>query len=252
MDEDTEAAASPFSMPDPPRDGRHRVTQLADRLREQILQAELKPGDRLPSEVGLAEAHSVSRTVVREAIAILRSEGRLDVRRGVGAFVCEPNAIAAPFADLSLERISSVIELIELRIGVESQAASLAAARRSPEQLEAILAAHSEVGRCIRDGQSTRMTDYTLHLRIAEAAQNRRFPELMTLVKIGMVSSVPVTDRDRQNAPMPANENLQSEHAAIVNAILLSDSDKAATAMRTHLEGSLRRYKELLVNGVSG
>jgi GntR family transcriptional repressor for pyruvate dehydrogenase complex len=209
-------------------DARPLVARITDTLREGIEHGDLEAGDRLSSETELARQHSVSRAVVREAIAILRSKGLVEVRRGVGAFVAERVQEPVPFADLSLERISSVIELIELRLGFETEAASLAATRRSATQLEAIFDAHRRV-------------------KIAEATQNSRFPELMLLVKAGMVAAGPKAISEDSASLLPKNPHLQEEHGRIVNAILRGSSEDARAAMRAHLEGSLERYKNLLL-----
>ena len=61
--------------------------QLADLLRDQIASGELAPGDPLPSELRLAQEYGLSRTSVRQAIAILRAEGLINVERPRGTFV---------------------------------------------------------------------------------------------------------------------------------------------------------------------
>jgi GntR family transcriptional regulator len=61
--------------------------QLADLLRDQIQSGALGPGDPLPSELRLAQEYGLSRTSVRQAIAILRSEGLVNVERPRGTFV---------------------------------------------------------------------------------------------------------------------------------------------------------------------
>lgn len=94
------------------------VMQIVHALRREIEAGVVKPGDKLPSEAELTRLHSVSRAVIREAVAILRHEGMLEARRGVGVFVSDAERSDRPFSGLSLERISSVIELLELRAAV--------------------------------------------------------------------------------------------------------------------------------------
>ncbi len=69
--------------------GQSLVEQIATSLRRDIERGTVKPGDKLPSENELTRLHSVSRAVVREAVAVLRSEGILQARRGVGVFVTD-------------------------------------------------------------------------------------------------------------------------------------------------------------------
>src|SRR5690554_5593541 len=105
------------------------VVQVSGSLREAILAGEYKPGDKLPSEARLTEKHGVSRTVVREAIAALRADGLVEPRRGAGVFVLEAlSPPSLPFQNVDHARISSIIEMLELRSAVETEAAALAAA----------------------------------------------------------------------------------------------------------------------------
>jgi len=73
-------------MIDPTAD-RAVFRQLADLLRDRIVSGELAPGDPLPSELRLAQEYGLSRTSVRQAIAILRAEGLIVVERPRGTFV---------------------------------------------------------------------------------------------------------------------------------------------------------------------
>lgn len=225
--------------------GRSLVTQVAASLRGDIETGKFKPGDKLPSENDLTGLHSVSRAVIREAVAILRAEGMLEARRGVGVFVTDSERKGTPFSGLSLERISSVIELLELRAACETEAAGLAAARRSPTQLEAIIDLHRRIGANVEKGLSTRDDDFAFHLAIAQATQNRRFSELLLLIKPGIILN------RTQTGTMTMNPHLQEEHGRIVNAVFAGDANVAREAMNTHLQGSLTRYKTLLIERIS-
>ncbi|MFB9949309.1 FadR/GntR family transcriptional regulator [Rhizobium puerariae] len=231
--------------------GHSLVMQIVTALRRDIERGTVKPGDKLPSENELTRLHSVSRAVIREAVAILRSEGMLEARRGVGVFVVDAEQRGQPFSGLSLERISSVIELLELRAACETEAAALAASRRSPAQLETILELHRKVGINLEKGLSTREADFALHMAIAEATQNRRFPELLRLIKPGIIMSRDLQQGGSHADALPPNRHLQEEHGLIVNAIFAGRPADAREAMQAHLQGSLSRYKTLLIERVS-
>lgn len=158
--------------------GASLAATISAALRKDLTEGVFRPGDRLPSENALTREYSVSRTVVREAIAILRADGLVEARKGAGIFALETKPKPdQPFKDLTTQRISSVIELLELRTVFEVESAGLAASRRSAAQIEAIIDAHQRVGDCLATGSPTRDADFELHLAIAEATQNRRFPE---------------------------------------------------------------------------
>jgi GntR family transcriptional repressor for pyruvate dehydrogenase complex len=219
------------------------VTQISDALRTMISRDELKPGHKLPSEARISELYGVSRTVVREAIAALRADGLVEPRRGAGVFVMEQVATAAkPFQGVDHARISSIVELIELRAAVESEAAALAAIRRSPAQEEEIIERHHQVLACIEAGRPTVDADFALHRAIVMAANNSRFTEFIDLIGPNAIPRA-----NLQLAPDPEYlGQIHREHDRIVTAISNRESDAARAAMQDHLSGSQRRYRELL------
>jgi DNA-binding FadR family transcriptional regulator len=226
--------------------GMSLASKISTDLRRDISEGVFKPGDRLPSEAALTQQYSVSRTVVREAIAILRASGLVEARKGAGVFALDNKPDDQPFKDLTIEKISSVIELLELRTIFEVEAAALAASRRSATQIEAILEAHKRVGDCLTSGAPTRDADFNLHVTIAEATQNRRFPEFLQLIRSGIIPRGELQGAAPGARPKDYNLHLQEEHSQIVDAIIEGDADAARETMRAHLRGSLERYKLLL------
>jgi GntR family transcriptional regulator, transcriptional repressor for pyruvate dehydrogenase complex len=233
--------------------GQSLASRISAALRHDLVSGVFRPGDRLPSESTLTREYSVSRTVVREAIAILRADGLVEARKGAGVFALEGRREEErPFNDLATQRISSVIELLELRTVFEIESAGLAALRRSAAQIEEILEAHSIVRQCLEDGQPTRDADFNLHFAIAEATQNRRFPEFLQLIRTGIIPRGDLQGEAPGARPKDYNIHLQEEHGLIVDAIIEGDADAARTHMKAHLRGSLERYKALLRHQRSG
>src|SRR6266513_4776417 len=120
----------------------HKLSrQLFEQLAGEIRSGRLAPGERLPTEQALTRAARVSRTVVREAVAALRAEGLVITRQGVGAFVSAMPQ-RAPFR-IDPERMQSLDEILnvmELRLGVEIESAGLAAGRGTKADVRAIAA----------------------------------------------------------------------------------------------------------------
>jgi GntR family transcriptional regulator len=67
-----------------------RHHDIADDLRQQITTGRIKPGERLPSEAGLADRYKVSTVTLRSALAVLQSEGLVEKIHGKGNFVRRP------------------------------------------------------------------------------------------------------------------------------------------------------------------
>ena len=119
----------------PPRRAAWRidvVEALADRIRD----GRLAPGDKLPTEAAFMAEFGVSRTVVREAMSKLQASALVETRHGVGTFVVGTgdSAVFRIRAD-QLATLRDVVAMLELRIGVETEAAGLAAQRRTAENL---------------------------------------------------------------------------------------------------------------------
>ncbi|MFK0386453.1 MULTISPECIES: FadR/GntR family transcriptional regulator [Rhizobium/Agrobacterium group] len=227
--------------------GASLAATISAALRKDLTEGVFRPGDRLPSENALTREYSVSRTVVREAIAILRADGLVEARKGAGIFALETKPKPdQPFKDLTTQRISSVIELLELRTVFEVESAGLAASRRSAAQIEAIIDAHQRVGDCLATGSPTRDADFELHLAIAEATQNRRFPEFLQLIRSGIIPRGELQGSAPGSRPKDYNLHLQEEHGLIVEAIIEGNATAARERMRAHLRGSLERYNVLL------
>lgn len=222
------------------------VAKVSNDLRQSIQAGTFLPGTKLPSEAKLTDAFGVSRTVIREAIAALRADGLVEAQQGAGVFVLEvQEQEVQPFQNLDYDRISSVIELLELRTGVEVEAAGLAALRRSPQQEETIIRCHNEILARLEAGQPSAEADFALHLAIADAANNPRFREFLSMIGSGVIPRAALQSGvDTSSEAYIAH--LHNEHALIIEAIFNGDENGARDAMRQHLKGSQMRYRALL------
>ncbi|MFC6446635.1 FadR/GntR family transcriptional regulator [Shinella zoogloeoides] len=228
--------------------GRTLVAKVAEDIRAQIAKGRFKSGDRLPSEAQLTQEFGVSRTVVREAIAALRSDELVEARQGVGVFVLEPPArTRRVFQNADLARVSSLIEMLELRTAVEGDAAGLAALRRSPGQEEKIFEAFDAFRTSAEKGEPTAETDFAFHLAIAEATNNPRFAEFLHALGPAVIPRRAVAaDGEETVLPNADMRRIVAEHEAILAAIQNGDEDGARAAMRSHLKNSQTRYRSIL------
>ena len=226
------------------------VSVVSADLRRLIVEGEIQPGDKLPSEATLTKSYKVSRTVIREAIAALRADGLVEARQGAGVFVLNnQQGTIFPFQVFDEERISSMIEMLELRTAIEIEAAGLAAARRSPAQEEAIFERHEDLGRLIDNGKPTAEADFAFHLAIADATNNPRFREFLDMMGQRVIPRALLQNGDRERSSSDYLGQIQTEHKAIAMAISGRDEQAAREAVRTHLKGSQQRYRQLLRRG---
>src|SRR6202161_3877883 len=151
-----------------------------DRLAEQIISGTLPAGAKLPSEQEMMAGMGVSRTVVREAVAALRARGLVITRQGAGAFVDDDTSRQHYVIDSDgLGSLDSVLDVLELRMAVESEAAAIASERASTVQIKAIREAQRVFIRAISSGERAIKEDFAFHQSIALATQNNRFVEFL-------------------------------------------------------------------------
>lgn len=217
--------------------------QVADQLRDLIVQGALAPGDRLPVEPELAATFGVGRGTVREALRVLSSRNLIYSTRGAtgGSFVAETDPAAiSEYLETGIGLLSGnnrirLDELLEARHLLEVPAARLAAQRRSPAHLDAIRTAlmdeMAETESGVRHHHHRRF-----HVMILAAAGNRLL-EVMTLPIFGVIRNRFVIQPSRQSQEPPLDfwRDVDSDHEEILRAITEGDSEAAATAMFEHL-----------------
>ncbi|MBB4236201.1 FadR/GntR family transcriptional regulator [Rhizobium esperanzae] len=220
---------------------------LADTLMAQIESGDLKPGQRLPTEQAIMRATGVSRTIVREALATLRAKGLITTRQGLGAFVSnDPTARSFSIIPNDLQSIDDVLRVLELRIGVEYEAAGLAALRRRQEDLDRMQDRLDALDKALEEGGYGAQEDYAFHRSILVATQNSyysrlfdTFGDIMVPRQWARLDKMTVAERKRHAARM------RREHHAIFTAIRDGDEAAARRAIRSHLSKSAARFEEL-------
>jgi GntR family transcriptional regulator, transcriptional repressor for pyruvate dehydrogenase complex len=218
--------------------------RLADRVYSGIVEMigtdELKVGDRLPSEARLAEILGVSRTIVREALVRLASDGITEARRGAGSFVkSRPSDRLAAF--MAWAELPTTMGSYEVRFVLEAEAARLAAQRRSPEDMAQIERALEALRAALLSSAPAHDEDLDFHRAIAEATANHAFlaafdaltPDVDRIMRAGVDIS--------RSRPPGVIETMMREHEMIVDAIRAQDADGAALAMRWHLYEGRKR-----------
>lgn len=229
--------------------------RVVDGVSERIHSGALKPGDRVPPEPGLMQEFGVSRTVVREAMSRLQASGLVETRQGVGTFVLAATH-ALPLLALDTRQLQTrqKLAMLELRISIESEAASLAAQRRSETHLANMRAALDAFDIQLRAGGSTTEHDYQFHLLIATATHNEYFEQALRSLGnatirrpdtpvAGEAQAVPPRFGEGQAVLDKCKLIAQHEHEAIFEAIRRSDAASARAAMLMHLSNSRERLR---------
>ncbi|WP_099867580.1 FadR/GntR family transcriptional regulator [Pararhizobium haloflavum] len=219
--------------------------RLADRVYENLFHAivtgMITVGTRLPSENSLAREFDVSRPVLREALDRLRDEGLVSSVRGSGNYVQNPiGARREDGADATdrdaLERIGDLLRGIELRLIIEPQAASLAARRRGPADIQRMRAALDRFDEAMRQDAILHHHDYAFHEAVAAATCNQRIVQTLQSLEYDVSRSVNLMRFLVQFQPLVSTEAVQAEHEDIFRHIEAGAATKAKRAMRNHIE----------------
>lgn len=222
--------------------------QLTRELIAKIEKGDYKPGEKIPTEQALSDSYQVSRTVVREAIAALRSEGQVISRQGAGVFVADVRPPKSFEINLSeAEKLQEVLSVLELRRGVEVEAAGLAASRRTEEDLARLEACFEKVGEEIVACGDYVDADFRFHQAIARATQNPYYSEFLAFLGPFIIPHLWIGHRfaTKQQREKYARK-VQAEHKRILMTIRDQDPAAARSAMRKHVSNSIKEYSESL------
>ena len=226
------------------------VQEVVQHMASQIQSGRLQPGDQLPTESAIMVELAVSRTVVREAISRLQASGLVETRHGIGTFVLQaPSSDNFRIAEQDMSTVEDVINVLELRISLETEAAGLAAQRATPQQCDAMAQALASFSAAIDEKSDAVPSDFDFHMEVAKATGNRHFADLMTYLGKRIIP------RTRVNTPSTAPEGrlsylqrVHGEHESIYNAIRQQDAESARAAMRTHLSNSRERLRKTQID----
>lgn len=234
--------------PDPAslrRRPRGLVLEIVDALEHEIRTGHLLVGDKLPTEAEIMTRFDVSRTVVREALSGLQAAGLVQTRHGIGTFVRTPEPAGNyRISSQDFATVADVIAVLELRISLETEAAGLAAQRRTDAQLAAMQGALDAFQRSIQQDSDAVPADFEFHMEVARATGNRHFADLMTYLGTMIIPRTRVsTPQHAPDGRLVYLQRVNDEHERILAAIRDRDADAARAAMRTHLSNSRERLQ---------
>jgi DNA-binding FadR family transcriptional regulator len=214
------------------------VPEVHTRLQEYIVDNNLQPGDRMPSEAWLASQMGVGRPLMREALRGLEAVGLLETRKGVGRFVraFEVESYLGHFTADFLIRSFSIKDLAEARCLLEIASISGAVEQLTDEDCEQILAYVASMRESFEAGVSVTDADIGMHRVIMSRADNTIIAALLDAVYSLSVAGGLI----RAN---PDERGLQDikEHEAIAAAAVRRVGPAARRALIAHFETTSSR-----------
>lgn len=200
-------------------------------LRAMIFSGELGPGDRLPPERDLGARLGISRMTLRLALKALESTGYITTTRGSrgGSRVADQDALVHCWNQWMRTHAGELDDIFEFRTAVEARLASLAAERRSDDDLEAMDRAVAKESRS-QEWPSLFRADIDIHRSIARAARSPRLARAMMASREELFIPVDLARLEH------GEHQVHDSHSAILEAIRRRDAAEAAEQMRRHIE----------------
>jgi GntR family transcriptional repressor for pyruvate dehydrogenase complex len=217
--------------------------QVFDQLRDLIINGKFKPGEKIMTERELAEELNVSRNSVREALNKLVALKYLEQRQGQGTFIRSiDEAIKIPFATVMEARDASVVDLLEMRQGIECNSASLAAQRADEGDLKTLEKAIWEMEAETKAGGLGTDGDVAFHLAIAAATKNPMQVYIMKNVWEFLHEGIRENLLHLYQEPENIVEILK-QHQTIYQTIRQKHPRRAIEAMRNHINFVIEFFK---------
>ncbi|MGF1608542.1 MAG: FadR/GntR family transcriptional regulator [Kiloniellales bacterium] len=208
---------------------------IAARLRQAILDGNYAYGERLPAERDLAEHFGASRSTVREALRRLEEAHLVTRRIGSGTFV----SYRPSLGDGNIAELTSPIELIDVRLGVEPRIARLAAVHATARDLDRIGEALHRVEGSGEDREYFSRADEQFHLLLAECTHNPLMVWLYQQIN-DVRSHAQWNSMKDKILTGPRITAYNKEHRQLYEALRSRDVEAAERVITQHLEKARR------------
>lgn len=227
---------------------KEKVSQsISNALMEMIENGTYPPGSRLPTENELAQQFGVSRSPIREALSMLKAAGLVHSRQGGGNYVEEfPSGVYLQRIKVESEDVASIKHLFEIRKVLEPEAASLAALRRTSEELEQMKYFLEKLkSESVEKGKSAMEADIEFHRSIIVASHNPFMIQVLDNLRSTYERVLDVTLRPNLKLERK-RKAVFSEHENILIAIEKEEPELAKIHSFIHLRNAEKKLSLLL------
>jgi len=221
--------------------------QVVDRIEEQIVNGDLRAGERLPAERELATLLGVSRPVVREALRILEAQGVVRSQVGKGpdsgtTIDAVPGDALARLLRLHVALGSFPLpEVVEVRVALERSSVTLACRQADQRDLERVQVALDAMDVHDVTRETFNRWDTDFHVALADAGGNRLMSDvtgaIRESVRLPILASLSAMQEDGAGGWPTVRDGLRADHHAILDAVLAGKADLAADRLEAHIRG---------------
>lgn len=216
---------------------RKKVSEMVlEQLKKMIKSGEFPANSKLPSEMELAKLFGVSRSPVREALSVLSAGGLIETRQGGRTWVKEVNLVELmDSVQFEMIKVKEVLDLLEMRTILESEAAFLAALRHKPEDLKDLTESLEAFSATVKDNKIIGFeADYSFHRIIVKAAYNSFLTQTMENISELHMKAMKFSLSKNLGWERKRKE-VFAEHMKIYRAIERRDGKAAREAVIEHL-----------------
>lgn len=217
--------------------------QVLQQLKQYIVSGDVLPGEKLPSERELAERLAIGRTSVREALKVLEAIGLVEARIGDGTFITA-NVGASLGRTIGLSLMTwggAIVEILEARRLIESEAARVAAGRATEVDLTAIGAELETMARAT-DFQTYLKADMQFHRAVGQATHNTIVIQIIN----NLLDLLEEVLREAHGDELMTSAEGNSTHRAVFTALQARDPAGAATAMDQHIAFATELWQAII------
>ena len=219
--------------------------EIIDLFLKLLSESKYKVGDKLPSIPELAKIFGVGKPSLREALSVLASSGVVEIKQGKGIYVKRLSVGNIQHSNITtcdnLEH-EKILYWLELRRGIEIEAAGLAAKRRNNTDLQEIIKVHYLIEEELKMGENAARLDFEFHQLIGKATHNPMFTD--ALDTNSHILQQQLFENLRQTVDFHSRRELViKEHKRLLESIENGDEKAARRFMAKHIDNALRKVR---------
>lgn len=214
---------------------------IAEKINEMIIQQNMKPGTKLPSEGQLSEWYRVSRPTIREAMKTLKAQNIVVIRQGDGTYVSNFTGMGEdPLGLRYIEKETLTESVFEVRLLIEPKIAMLAATRASADDIKELRKIVKQMQLTDYKDAARLELDIQFHTLIAKSSKNAVFNQIMPVIYETIEKGIVILQESEES-----HKRAQHMHMEIYEALARRDICKAESAVSAHIYSSLNDIKLL-------
>jgi len=230
-------------MNDIKSDAKGLAVMVAAEVKQSIIDLNMHPGTRLPSESEMIATFGMSRSTIREAMNLLKAENIIEIKRGKGTFVCKHTGMTQdPLGLAFIEQDKILDDLLEARLIIEPEIAFLAAMRANEND---IIVLQNEIDKMKMEtdhSDTYTLLDIDFHSSIAKCSKNSVLHKVVPIICESIRKAYPETVYSK----VSFNRAIKS-HSNIFEAIKVGDGSKARYETEKHIRQTMDDIKKMEV-----